>query len=132
MTGIKAARIRTCHTCAARYTRHATVLPWPMCQDALALLDNVRLEGPDTNCPRGLWKDLTPVDLAAEAAAAEATAHEQCVARGKRLVDALTPDDRDRATLRIRLGELVAAGELTPAAAVEVEDYAVARTVARA
>ena len=70
MTGIKAARIRRCHACPHRLTRHATVKEWPQCDfagDGFDLSDEF-MEGEATNCPAGYWLELEPIDLEAEAA----------------------------------------------------------------
>jgi len=130
MTGEKLARIRCCHTCASRYTRHASVDPWPRCADAGdVFLDDAFLEGKVANCPRDLWRELKPVDMDGERAANAAKAHANFVTRGKRMVDVWAADSRDREKLRAMLTEMVRAGELTPEAAAEVEDYAVARAI---
>ena len=73
MTGIKLARIRRCHECPHRFTRHATVNGWPQCDfagDGFDLGDEF-MEGEATNCPAGYWLELTPVDMEAEAVAAK-------------------------------------------------------------
>jgi len=74
MDGTKLARRRTCHECPHRATRHASVWPWPRCTygggEGVELTDEF-LEGPATNCPLGKWHELAPVDVEAEARAAE-------------------------------------------------------------
>ena len=131
MTGEKMARIRRCHTCSSRYTRHATVDRWPRCKDAGdAYLDDAFLEGPASNCKRDLWRDLEPVDIEAEQAENLAKVNARLIAYGKRLVDVWAADSRDREKLRAMLTQMVTTGELTPEAAAEVENYAVARATA--
>ncbi len=67
MDGMKMARIRRCHECPYRSTRHASVWSWPHCDFGggdLELSDAFMETG---QCPAGYWAGLTPVDLEAEA-----------------------------------------------------------------
>ena len=69
MDGGKMARIRRCHECPHRSTRHTTVWDWPHCDwggSDLELSDEFMTTG---QCPAGYWLGLTPVDLEAEAEA---------------------------------------------------------------
>jgi len=68
------ARIRRCAACEHRRNAHASVWRWPRCiaLDKELVLDNDFMAGPVDNCPLGLWRDLEPVDLDAERAAAGA------------------------------------------------------------
>ncbi len=72
MTGLKMAQIRRCVACEFRW--NATNWDWPRCAGAgfeedgrpKLELNNVFMEGPASNCPRGYWDGLEPVDLEGE------------------------------------------------------------------
>ncbi len=128
MTGIKQARIRACHGCEYRYTRHAKYMDWPHCDGWPAAgdleLDNEFMEGPDDNCPRGKWAHLAPVDMKGEAAAALARAIERETARWKVLLDILSPDEKTVESIRPKIDKLVTDGIIKhPETAEALEAY---------
>ena len=65
------ARIRRCHECPHRSTRHASIWDWPHCDYGGGdyELSDAEMNGGGGFCPAGYWAGLTPVDLEAEAAA---------------------------------------------------------------
>ena len=119
MTGIRLVRMRTCHECAHRCTRHSKHWKWPRCTFYVSGrdkgqpgnemdLDEWNLEGPDSNCPLGLWNNLEPVDLAKSLAATKAKGIEAETAWWARLLDILSPDEKTALDVRPKLEQLVA------------------------
>ena len=120
MTGIKMARIRRCHTCPHRSTRHASVWSWPHC-DGGGLDTELSDEFMETGeCPAGRWDGLDPVDLEAEAKA-QAAARLERERETKRpavlAALALTTDETRQAGYLVQLVEL---GFLSAALAEEI------------
>ncbi|HUU35172.1 MAG TPA: hypothetical protein VMW48_14000 [Vicinamibacterales bacterium] len=135
MDGTKLARIRRCHICEHRVTQHAgtgaskfTVYcvaegEW----DRRATLDDARMEGPEGNCPLGLWRNLTPVDIPSERAANLATAIARDVERWKAVLDDMLPGQYLAIEIRARLTKMVAAGRMRPDVATALEGHILAR-----
>jgi len=125
MTGTKMARIRKCHTCPHRFTRHVEAQKWPQCDggSTLLYLDDFIMEGDETYCPQGLWKGLTPVDLEAEKAAAEARMWEEQVAYWTPIAQALLKGQPE-VEVANRIEELVKLKVLTPEVAAEAASHA--------
>ena len=127
MDGLKLARIRRCRACGE--WRAAPTWRWPHCVAAKpeAEIDNAFTGGPESNCPRGTWQGLTPVDLAAEAAARSAArlARERALLGPviAALVDGLDDEERIR-----RLGIAVVARLISP----DLADAILARDIAPA
>ena len=123
MTGIKRARIRTCLKCDERYTRHASIDPWPRCAAIDGkYLDNEFMENGD--CPLNSWLGLTPVDIEAEEAAALVKSIEKETESVKKLLDILSPTEKTGLDIRGKLDALVTAKVIRHAeTATALEEY---------
>ncbi len=122
MDGTKMARIRRCHQCPHRSTRHADVRQWPHCDCGggdVELSDEL-LEGPDANCPAGYWLGLAPVDLEAERMAQEEEALEGNRQLYKPILQAAMPYIAAEADKESFLVDAVAAGSVDHVVAQEV------------
>ncbi len=67
--GVKFARVRKCRWCEWRRSAASSVWQWPRCMNLGATgidLDDAFMEGPETNCPGGLWTGLPPLNIAQE------------------------------------------------------------------
>jgi len=93
MNGLGWARLRVCHKCRNWYARSGDVERWPHCDAARPAreLSREAMEGPASNCPRGKWDGLEPVDLEAERAQSRARMVERTSRSWKRVLDELVP-----------------------------------------
>lgn len=125
MTGDKMARIRECSKCENRSTRHSSIDDWPRCRaNNNGYLDDDYMEGPDANCPLGLWAGLDPIDLEAEAAEQKAAAIAKETDAMKRFVDILSPDEKTGDAIRPKIEALSDAKIIRhPETAAALETY---------
>ena len=125
MTGIKMTRIRKCLRCEHRSTRHSSIDKWPRCKaNSNAYLDNDFMEGPDGNCPIGVWDGLPPVDLDAESEANRAKSIAKETAAMKAVVDILSPDEKSAIEIHSKIDQLVTAKIIRHLeTALALEDY---------
>ncbi len=131
LTGTGLARLRVCHQCLNWYARSGNVEKWPHCDavDPPVELSRETMEGPDTNCPRGKWAGLDPVDLEAEADARKADKINRQTEAWERIVDDVLPGETSTQTRR-RLDKLVARGLILTETAQNVEAYVADRNAA--
>ncbi len=126
MDGTKLARIRTCLRCEYRSTRHSSHWRWPHCDGGPGSveLDEGHMEGPDSNCPKAKWAGLIPVDLEAEAEASRNAGIENEIAKWKRMLDILSPDEKTADAIRGKIEQLVGEGIIRyPETAAALEVY---------
>lgn len=121
MTGEKLSRIRKCHTCRHRWTQHADVSRWPLCDVDNSDLSDVRMEAGDPSCPLGYWKNLAPETLPTE--------QEQYARRVSGQVGGpvgesvrVTLENQPENIVKGKLEDLVSMGHLLPDAAAELEN----------
>ena len=130
MTGTKMARIRKCHECEHRSTRHVSIDLWPRCDgDGIRELSNEFMES--GNCPLGLWGGLKPVDLEAEAAEGKAAGIARETDAMKKFLDILSPDETTGDAIRAKIEALSDAKIIRhPETAAALESYVEERQAA--
>lgn len=99
MDETKNARILKCRSCE-EYRNSGLLWEWPRCKaegydpKGLELLemDDLFYEGPETNCPKGSWKDLPPVPIVVPDAEAQKEAMADRFVRSmKPMLDRIAP-----------------------------------------